>query len=635
MQDRNIVIESPTKCHKLMILFFLGFGYKVWVIEPFHAYHHEEKKNARFYPRPLPDYIWKLVKSGRVGLLKAEQINKRDIYWCSADRAVKTVEGVYREYKKHHINMIEHVCKILKSQKAEEIFKKYLCDQIGRYYSIDIMLQRISQNISGKIIAYPEGNVISYSYCRRLLSLGGQMIYEHDSISFPLSCYLIAFTDNAVKYLKAIMRLGMQTLACSISIIRKKSRVKEKSHYRYAVAIIGDRQLRNNNRRADFIVDDHKIKGDEVVYIPLFTLNAGQASQLLKLNGSVFYPPDIKRNFNHLSCWLKLLWISLTERILRNTDEINEACRSLAEYFRWKKVGEEIEFKHFITHCDFSPAHIARNLALKQAGAETWYFVDSMNSGNFGDETREYGVLHPFWTYLNYDHIVSWDEFISEYYSKHFSSFGEKHVIGCLWAGHIKARERFAGKKFMVAVFDTTYTYNSFTSYTEGIAFARDLFRLISEIPEIALSMKEKKDSDAKYHATLDPIHGPELLSLYDKMYGHNHIRKFTNQTDAAEIMSEADMIVSFPYTSTTFEALSANKPAVWHDPMGFYRNTPYARAGGMTTHSYDELKNKVIEIMSAKGEYENPLPKDSPLMDPYRDGKAIERFRDLLAVHS
>ena len=91
-------------------------------------------------------------------------------------------------------------------------------------------------------------------------------------------------------------------------------------------------------------------------------------------------------------------------------------------------------------------------------------------------------------------------------------------------------------------------------------------------------------------------------------------------------------MVVSFPFTSTSFETLSANRPAVWHDPLGCYFDTPYAKAGGVTTHSYEDLKKKVIEIKSLEpGTYRNPFQSNSPLMDPFRDGKAIDRFRDLL----
>jgi len=48
------------------------------------------------------------------------------------------------------------------------------------------------------------------------------------------------------------------------------------------------------------------------------------------------------------------------------------------------------------------------------------------------------------------------------------------------------------------------------------------------------------------------------------------------------------------------------------------------------------ELKIKFLEIKAMKpGEYQNPFPKNSPLIDLYRDGKAIDRFQDLLCANS
>jgi hypothetical protein len=65
---------------------------------------------------------------------------------------------------------------------------------------------------------------------------------------------------------------------------------------------------------------------------------------------------------------------------------------------------------------------------------------------------------------------------------------------------------------------------------------------------------------------------------------------------------------------------------------MGYYKDTPYGRISGVTTHTYQELKRKVFQIKEKSVEsYKNPIPVSSPLLDPYRDGKAIERFRDLL----
>jgi hypothetical protein len=101
---------------------------------------------------------------------------------------------------------------------------------------------------------------------------------------------------------------------------------------------------------------------------------------------------------------------------------------------------------------------------------------------------------------------------------------------------------------------------------------------------------------------------------------------------DASEAINVADMVISFPFTSTTFECLSINKPAIWHDPMGYYRDTPYGKIKKVTTHSYEELRTRTEEIKKMGSDaYVNPIPENSPLMDPYRDGKGIERFRQLL----
>ena len=182
----------------------------------------------------------------------------------------------------------------------------------------------------------------------------------------------------------------------------------------------------------------------------------------------------------------------------------------------------------------------------------------------------------------------------------------------------------------MLSCFDSTYSRNGVTSYTEGLTFAKHLLELADEYPDIYIILKEKKDRSIHY--TLDPILGPKLLEIYNEMDSHPRIKICSNQVDASELISVSDMVVSFPFTSTTFEALSTNKPAIWHDPMGYYRNTVYGKAGGVVTHSYQELKTKVMEIKEMKaGTYQNPMPMNSPLMDPYRDGKAIDRFRDLL----
>ncbi len=257
-------------------------------------------------------------------------------------------------------------------------------------------------------------------------------------------------------------------------------------------------------------------------------------------------------------------------------------------------------------------------------------------------ENRRNEACHPNWTYLNYDHFVTWDGLLAQYFQKHPGSFKQTHIVGCLWSEHIKKTEKIARKtveavskknmedSFILSVFDTTYSRNGVTSYPEGLAFAEHILQLANDCTDIYIFFKEKKQRDI--HHILDSVLGPRLLDVYKKMDTHARIKTCSDREDASVLISISDMIVSFPFTSTTFEALSVNRPAIWHDPMGCYMDTPYAKAGGVTTHSYKELETKVSEIRRNGVEsYKTPIQAGSPLMDPYMDGRAIDRFRDLL----
>jgi hypothetical protein len=104
------------------------------------------------------------------------------------------------------------------------------------------------------------------------------------------------------------------------------------------------------------------------------------------------------------------------------------------------------------------------------------------------------------------------------------------------------------------------------------------------------------------------------------------------NDANTSLLIEESDLCISFPFTSPTIEALSVGHPAIWHDPQSLYRNTVYSEFENIVTHGYDELKETVLMyIKSGRKNYRNPIPEGHPLMDPFRDGKAIERFRELL----
>jgi polysaccharide biosynthesis PFTS motif protein len=641
MKEFNVVFEAPAKWDAFLIRKYLNKGIPVWVIEPFHTYHH--KKGIRFFPPQLPGYIEELLNLRKLFLISADELGSREIGLLAAEKAVESVENVFPVYRKEYDQLINFVNQTLKSKDAEKVFKKDLCDRLGDFFSLNITLHRVAKALgNGPITVFTRANVETYSYFQRLVAESQQDYYINGCISFAFQSRAKSLMENILKSLGITAKVVLQIVGSMIFSLSNRGGGNKKKKFRYGVSIIApDRQLRGNQRGPNFIIDNKKIFENEVVYFPLAPLNKDQQKRLAKLPGEVYQVPKVGRFFSHYPQWKRLLYLGVKEKFLRNGEELMLASNAFFNYFKWQKVMEAVIIRHFITHADFGIGHIGRNIALNQGGVQTWYFTDSMNHGVNFQKDQKCGMHHPFWAYLYYDHFVTWNTTIAQFFKEHPRSFKNSHVVGCLWSEHIeekdKARKQLVvaglenlGHLYVLSCFDTTYSRNGLASYMEGVTFAMHLLRLADECPDIHIILKEKKDR--RIHYLLDPVHGPKLLNLYNKMDSRPRLTICSNQVDASELISVSNMVVSFPFTSTTFEALSTNKPAIWHDPLGYYRDTLYGKVGGVVTHGYDELKTKVMEIKGMKpGYYDDPIPKNSSLMDPYRDGKAIDRFRKLL----
>ena len=640
MNKLRVVFDSPRKFDYLIIRKYIKREIPVSIVEPFHAYHH--KKGIRFFPPHLPLCLENFISKGEISILKAKDIQAEEIYLLAADKAVRVTESIYPAYRKNFEEIFVYVSDTLRSTISENVFKYTLCNKLAEFYSVNFLLHRIEKHFnSEQIVAYPDTNLYSYHFIKRLLTESEEDFFEHPNIKFPIKVSINSFLENLKQNIISLSKLCVQTMASGFWGKTHNPTENKKKNYPYGMTIIGPRQLRDNKRGPDFIIDNKKINANEVVYFPLMPMTTDQQKTLAKLPGEIHFLPKQRQFFSNFSQWKRLLLLGVKYKFLRNDEELMTASNVFLNYFRWQKVMEDVSIRQFITHADFGVGHIGRNLALNQAGVKTWYFTDSMNHTVNFQIKEKHGGLHPFWTYLYYDHLVTWDDTLVQYYREHPGSFKNTQIVGCLWSEHIQEKYQAIKKAkvtasknldnfFVLSSFDSTYSRNGFTSYAEGLTFAKHLLELVDEYPDIYLVLKEKKDRDI--HFTLDPVSGPKLIEIYDKMDLHPRIKICSNDADASELISLSDMVISFPFTSTTFEALSTDKPAIWHDPEGYYSDTLYGKAGQVVTHNYGELKNKVLEIKDrSPGQYRNPMSIDSPLMDPYRDRKAIDRFRDLL----
>lgn len=614
--EMKIVYESPASSDRYRIFRQIRRGDTVYVLEPFHACHH--RGSARFFPPPFPSFVKRLVSNGSVRLITAKEIGAREFFLAALDQAVEDLTEVFLGFKRRHRRLIEFTCRTLDSNDAELAFQKQFCDLLADVISIRLLVRRLADLFgSDQFVFYP--------------SINGFVLREFSSLSphyaMPSNvCFRSRMSAKTIlEMILPLVAAAWQGLIGFFPPSRPVSDPLKKYRYAFGVSAPG-RQLAGTQRGPDFLIDDSIIRQENCCYVSWIHLKPKQRRRLMETSGDTYEVPSFGRLPSGRLAWFHLFLLCLLEikyPVLSRT-----AISLLHTTFSWKHLLKKVNFENFITHCDFSVASIARAIVFRRAAITTWYFTDSMNSA-LSFQTGKCQCRCPLWTYLFYDHFVTWSCFLGEYYKSHPNRIGTVDVVGCLWSSHVSKPEK--GDIFRIAVYPSTYSVNGLTSYEEGIAFLEHILRLADRFENIEIIIKEKKDDS--FNLAVAPMQGALLIDARNKMKTHSRVRVLDETADTSSLMSTADLVISFPFTSTTYEALCSGRSALWHDPLCCYCDTPYAKLDGLVTHGFEALRERVRQQLSGLEEVSNQVIENSPLFDPYRDGKAIERFRTLLAT--
>lgn len=643
MKQRNtrkaVVYESITGRDRFSLYRNIMFGRAVYIIEPFVGYHYHLT-----FPNRLPDFVQRLIERKKITLIPASHYNPGDLYLRITNRAVDCLEAVYPYYRRRYGKIIDLLIRLVGSPEAERAFRKHLVDKLSLYFSQNEIIKKTKEFVRSDtvtIAAYM--NTCMYSHIEELVKQSGQEYFDTATVRFSLGARDRSFRENS-------MRSGINLVSFILQILsglgkKKRNTTDECRSYRFGINVFSGRQLRGKQLHAGFLLNGNTITRRDIVFFMSGALGDKDREKLSKYGCDIEVISKSRVSSSRPLGWARLLSAVLVCPFFKGHETVSVARTFYHTYLLYRHLLTHVGITDFITHSDFDPIHVARNIALKEEGVETWYFTDSVNLPYQYFDYREKGfVRHPFWMDLFYDHFVTWNEITARYFQSHSNPMKEAHVVGSLRSDDIVpkeiARERHKGflsimkpDSFVIAAFDTTYSLNGYACYEEGLAFAEHLLRLVQESADIYIILKEKKDR--LIHDRLDYINGRRLISLYNRMNEHERITVFLRDIDASDLIALSDLVISFPFTSVTMEAISANRFGIWHDPMGIYTNSVYHDTPYLVTHSYDELKG-VIDTVRDK---ENLIPPnqlftDSMLIDPYRDGRAIERFRELLLHH-
>jgi hypothetical protein len=325
MSKQLVIYETPSRWDYLFIKKHLLFGTSVWVIEPFRAYHH--KKWLPFFPPPFPDFIEDMITSGKIKMLTADKLNAREIFHIASKKAVDSVEAVFPYYKKKHKEILRFTSNTLNTDISESVFKKNICEKLAEFYSVNIIINKIEDIFCATPVFFsPDTNVLSYMNLKELIEDSHEDFHEHSIIKFSTLSYLRGYFEKLRENCISILRLVAQTLVSGILGKTRSHNKNEKKNYLYGMAMIAPlRQLRGNQRGPDFIIDNNKIKADDVVYLPIVDLTNEQKKKLECIQGNAFYPPKVGRFFSNFTEWRKLLLLAVKRiRSLDSDTGLNE-----------------------------------------------------------------------------------------------------------------------------------------------------------------------------------------------------------------------------------------------------------------------------------------------------------------------
>lgn len=544
------------------------------------------------------------------------------------------------------------------------IFKKEIGAKLERFYYLNYIFHNLNKVFPYKQVYFiptlqKEGyrvNIITSDDYFNFLSLirkSGAASYDYEKVFFPswfrLTSKLYGLAAFLITNLNIFGFMVLTTIRYPAGALNKYRGIKK--NYKFGIMILSqEAQFATESQKADFLIDGRSIKKDAALFIcpqKLFSQNRDYMIQN-KLNFADGIMMRFSLNADKGAILLAIMLLFKSIKYRRKAYIIETSLLALIYRLIWVGFKEEYHVDNLVTYCDFSKQSIARNLLLSKDGTKTWYYLHTNNFINYyipATNKANFPQYSPcsLLGYLNYDYVLTWSDEISGYFKKHNQDVKNYKNVGCLWAEHISGittgeiRTEFKDKLYkagfkddysLIAVFDSTYLDNSITTYEDGINFINGILRLLEDVSDIFIVFKEKKTRQfvGRY--------SKEILNFFDKLQSHPRCFMPFNKISTSEAIAYSDLTISFPFTSATFEALSARKKAVYYDASDKFRGAYYDKTPGLVCHTYDELRERVKELLYNIKEEEYNVYLNSHVksrIESYLDGMAINRFRESL----
>jgi hypothetical protein len=630
-----IVFELVQWYHLPLIWWHLASGQRVAVIR---------------LSRSCSQHSW-LLKQLRSGRLERLEL-KEPLYIrpnLAGDYAFTACEKLYDRYT--DLGPVQNLVRLYSSDRVHLAYKKGLLEDLVDVFQLELLFRKLAETIGpGKEIRVVPSR-LSSGWKHRQFS---RMLPELNAAGTPRVPYWDEVLGAMNTFLRKLMWSAFGLYSILVAAFRYWTAVVKRRPPRdrraHAIALRSPlREMANRIRGVDFLLDGNGLRRDNTVFVPIAQATKEVAELFVKegyhladLKGAPL-AREVVRLFGYgllvvVQSLLKTEWLARSS-----------ACM-LSEYGTWTGFTCRYEIKNFITYCDFGIRHIGRNILLNQQGVTTWHYTDTVNTAAAFRPENGRRYRQDYWGYMMYDKFVSWSPWFSRFHQGHHQMIGQYVNVGVLWAEHVRLYREGALRsdllknleakgyrpgQQLVSVFDSSYHDETLTTYKDGIEFLKGVERLLQDLPELFLVLKEKKPRSLLSLFSYDPSELQEMTAILNRLDAHQRCYLPGHTGIASEIIAHSDLVLCYPFTSTGIEALASGVMALYYDPTAKFCKTEYARIPSLVVHDYTHLRRRIEEVLFRLNRNDYDRFFDQYVkgdLEPYMDGRAITRFRTLLA---
>lgn len=645
IKNKIVVIEEVSFIHLLDIYFYSLLGYKIYYLRLT-----QKIKDNRLFSYAVKNNLISRLE------LATEIATSGGVY---SEPALDNIEEIYKLFS--HDKLIEKMTGLYGDKRAELAFKKSTVNKAAKFYYINELLYQAGRKFSSHDICYfiPSNgterfrsrgdDVYFYLKFKEILEKNKVPYKGTGRILFPRRIIFISglnyYKSYFSIYIKAFLSILWFIYRFASGLI---SRSLQQAKYRYGVIIVSPlTQFANQIQKVDFLLDNKNLNKTNTIFIFSDRLETSRKKQMTK-NGLHFID-----NLPVALSGRSLLTVLAYSRFaflakIKTQFILDTYVKLLVIFAKWNDIPGVCRMDNLISHGDFGLQSIGRNILLKKhnPAIKTWYYMHSISFNLFlAPNANSVNIRYLPLSFLFYDYFLTWSDFMAGYFRRHDQTVDSYICVGCLWSEHIvelSRQEKIAdylgqidkykqsnNKYRVVAVFDTTFSDDMMRTSADGMEFLQGICRLLQDMPDIFVILKEKKERKTAMK------YCPQVVDFYKELEKHPRCYLPLMRASPSEIISVSELVISFPFTSTTYEAIAARKKAVYYDASGKFKNTLYDEVPGLVCHGYLELKQRASELLFRinSDEYNKYLDEFvKGKFEPRLDGRGLSRFRELLA---